>query len=60
MGWESTYKQILQLFYIDREECKKLNLMQDWQTVKTKTSNINKLVEATKMVSCEFRFSLLS
>lgn len=34
--------------------------MQDWQTVKTKTSNINKLVEDTRMVSCETRFSLLS
>lgn len=42
------------------KECTDLNLQQDWRTVKSKTSNINKVVKDAKMVSCDNRFSVLS
>lgn len=45
---------------VTEEEYKKLNLIQEWKTVKSKTSNISKAVENKKPISCEKRFSVLS
>lgn len=45
---------------VTEEECRMLNLIQEWKTVKIKTSNINKVEENTKTISCENRFSVLS